>query len=438
MIEATLPFSTQHERAFISCLLQEPHTCVASAANAFGSENPCYVPAHAYVYDAIISMDIENVQILTVMDVLTNNRCLDAVGGMTGLRELANAVPSTADFNLYMKWVTKLYQQRRLLASIDKMRADLFDPRAKVDQIVDASEVALRRAMSVSSFQTIVGMGDACEDAVRGLDEEIHTIKTGFPVLDQLIGDIPVGSFMLLAARPGCGKTTLAGNIAVRHAGVGTPVYFASLEMPRRQLLGRWVCSLTDTYSNRLRDPDRRNLVMGGYDMLSKLPLYIDDKPSLSLSEFIRKCKRLKAEHGVKLVVLDYLQRMNLEPLKNENRDQTVSRAAAEIKNCLLEHEMVGLVLAQLNRDAAMGAPAVHHLRESGGLEQEADHVFLLHSEKLSKEELGPINKGLMPQKIQCICGKNRHGPCGVVDLEWWKAFSRFEGNVVGDEYVPS
>lgn len=431
-----VPFSVVHERAFISCIMQDPCVCGEKAKNVFGGANPCYTPECTIVYDAVLAIDTHKLDLMVIMDYLSNGQQASLIGP-SELRGLINEVPSTANFTQYIFWVSKLYQQRKVLGVLDDMQTALIDPRAKLDDIVDSSELAIRTALSVSGTQTVVSASDAAKDAQRGLDEEIEAIRLHLPSVDRLIGDVPLGSVCILAARPGCGKTTLAGHIALSHAGMGNPVYFASMEMPRRQLMNRWVCSLTDTYSSSLRAPERREIINKGFDMLGGLPLFIDDKAGLTISEFIRKCKRLKAEHNIGVAVLDYLQRMDLEDRKGETRDQTVSRAAKQIKDCMLEQQMVCLLLAQLNRAAADGAPSVHHLRESGGLEQEADYVFLLNSQKHTPEQLRPINMGDVAQDVDLIVGKNRHGPQGVEKIKWWKPFGRFEAPVIEDEYIP-
>jgi replicative DNA helicase len=436
MNDKALPHSPVHEQALLCCCLCEPMECVGRVLNTFGDDNPFYIPANARIYEALMAIDAHKLDLITVMSYLDNSGTLDQAGGAIYLRTVFNAVPSIAQFDTYCKWVAKLHQHRKLLADVVTLQRDLYNPKVRLDDLVDQADIAFKRTLSAAGSDTIVTMDSAVDEAVRCLDEVETLVQTGYMRLDELLST-PEGSLMILAARPGCGKTCLASGIAINLAYRKTPVGFFSLEMPKKQLMRRWASSIAEVNSKYLSDDHNRKRVLGAYDILRQLPIYVDDKPSLTLGEFIRKMRRLKAEYGVRFVVLDYLQRMNLEPLRGEQRERTVARAATEIKNALLELNMVGLILCQLNRDAANTMPDISHLRESGALEQEADSVTLLHSERVTMDELYKINSGEKPQDVSCIVGKNRHGPTGIVTLPFYKPYSQFSTTIVPDEEVP-
>jgi len=433
-MEKALPHSKQHENAVLSCCLLAPMECVPRVLDMFGEEQPFYIPTNAHIYAAIRAIDAHKISVLTVVDYLENSNTLALAGGMSGVRDICNAAPSIAQFDLYIEWVGRLHQLRRLIAYTDKMSKELYNPKAKMDEVVERATIAFNRTLSNIGSDSVVTMADAVSDAIGCLDEQLETLPTGYRELDRML-ELPPGSLVLLAARPGCGKTCLATSIILGMGYRNIPSAMFSLEMPKRQLMGRMVSSVAEVNSRRIKEPKYRSRVIDAYNMIQSYPIYIDDKPSLTISEFIRKCKRLHVEYGVKFVVADYLQRMNLEPTRGEQREQTVARAAKDIKNMLLETGMRAFVLAQLNRSAAEGMPSVHHLRESGALEQEADAVILLHSDKVPLDELQKINSAQKAQQVQCIIGKNRHGPTGILELPFWKPYVKF-GMEIEDSIV--
>jgi len=274
-------------------------------------------------------------------------------------------------------------------------------------------------------------------EALSKRDPTIVGLPTGYVYLDKILTGFKPGELIILAARPAMGKTTLALNM-VMHAAVqrAAPVVFFSLEMSALQVTTRLICSeaqidIHDVRDGKLTNSQWSTNLFSACERLKPLPLFIDDTPQLSSLELRQKARRLQVEKEIKLVAVDYLQLMRpVGGNKNTNREQEVAKISRELKALARELQVPVIVLAQLNRAAEQsgGLPKLSNLRESGAIEQDADVVLILHRERdTDSDEVREIVKRGDPLEAKLIVAKNRNGPTGIVDLDFYPQYTLFK-----------
>ncbi len=393
-----------------------------------------YRGAHKSIFEAIQTLFAkhEPVDILTIGNQLEESNKLKDVGGRAYLVELSNTVPTAGHVNHYANIVQKKATLRRLLQSASEITALGFEEEEDVEATLDKAEQSLFAVSQKYLKQTFTSIRNVLSDAFERIDElhrergKLRGLTTGFGDLDNILGGLQKSDLIILAARPSVGKTSLALDMA-RNVALRTkkPVGIFSLEMSKEQLVDRMICAeanvdLWKLRTGRLSDRDddfpRIGQALGS---LSEAPLFIDDTPGANVMEIRTKARRLQTEHGLGMVIIDYIQLMESRG-KSDNRVQEMSEITRSLKGIARELDVPVLALSQLNRAVEMNKPAIPrlaHLRESGSIEQDADIVMFIYRKATDRnyqiEDLAPEERNLAELHI----AKHRNGPTGVVKL---------------------
>ena len=407
-----------------------------------------YRIAHQIVYRAMLNLHADNqpIDMITVIEELKNMGKLKDVGDVSYITLLANMVPTAANLKFHARIVEEKALQREVIESGTTLASLGYACReGDLQNLVDTAQQRLLRLTSRNIGTDYVHIKSVVETTADRLgqmvenNEAVTGLPTGFTDLDKLIAGLHPSDFYILAARPSMGKTALAlniaENVALRGAKKDEPlkrVLFFSLEMSREQLVQRMICTEANLSKQELRPgkqsgateeelQSRKLSIMDriwiASDKLAGSGLYIDDTPGLTIQEMRAKARRLKAEAGLDLIVIDYLQLMQAPNVKNnsENRQHEVSEISRGLKAIARELNVPVLALSQLSRNVEtrqVKKPMLSDLRESGSLEQDADIVMFLYREDYYK------NTGAAPSHLtELIVAKHRNGPTGKIDL---------------------
>jgi len=401
------------------------------------SADDFYRDDHKEIFDASITLFEKRspVDLVTLTDELRKRKKLDAAGGVNYLTSLANNTISAAHVEKHAEIVREKAVLRRLISAATQMIEDSYDQKKDIPTILDKSEQVLfsvsQRFVS-DQFAPIRSILVESFDRINELHEnkgQLRGVPSGFKELDHLLAGFQKSDLVILAARPSMGKTSLALNIAAHAAArEKIPVGIFSLEMSRDQLVDGLLTMEAGIDSWRLRtgnlredDFPRLNVAMG---TLSEAPIYIDDTPLLSIMDVRTKARRLQAEHGLGLVVIDYLQLMESKNRGNDyNRVQEVSDISRGLKALARELNVPVIALSQLSRAVESRPdkrPMLSDLRESGSIEQDADVVMFIYREDYYEKDTE--KKGV----TELLIKKHRNGPVGEVNLFFHPEFRRF------------
>ena len=403
-----------------------------------------YKPAHETIYEAILSLYGHGspADAITVADELKKRGELTRVGGASYIHTLIASVPTAANAQYYAEIVKEHAIMRRLIEAGTKIAQLGYANETEVDTLVDQAQAEIYAVTDGNAKEDYVSFSEALEETINEIDansnrpDGVYGVPTDFIEFDELTGGLHGGQMIVIAARPGVGKSTLALDIA-RSAAIHhqmTTVFF-SLEMSRTELAMRILSAKGKISMGRLKKGD---LDTEGWTNLATLqgridsaPLFIDDSPNMTLMEIRAKCRRLKQRNDLKLVVLDYLQLMS-SGKKVESRQQEVSEFSRSLKLLAKELDVPVIALSQLNRGSEQRTdkrPMVSDLRESGSIEQDADMVILLHREDMYNPDSERVGEADM------IIAKHRGGPTRTIPLAFSGKYSRF--NNMANEAPP-
>ncbi|HBV32947.1 TPA: replicative DNA helicase [Patescibacteria group bacterium] len=392
-----------------------------------------YSDNNGQIYESMMALyeDRTPIDVLSLGSKLQEKGILEAVGGHTYLTELANSVPTASNVVHYAKIVQRKSTLRKLLKSASEISQLAYQESDDIEEVLDKSESKLFSVSQKFYKQVFVPIKSVLTEAFDRIDDlhkeagKLRGLATGFPDLDNLLAGFQKSDFIVLAARPSVGKTTLALDIARRVAiDAKIPVGIFSLEMSKEQLVDRLLCSeanvdlwrmRTGRLSDKEDDFPRIGHAMG---VLSEAPIFIDDSATANVMEIRTKARRLQAEHGLGLLLVDYLQL--LEGRNTENRVQEVSEITRGLKAIARELNIPVLALSQLARAVELSKPAIPklaHLRESGSIEQDADVVMFIYRKAVDKNyQIDDI-----PEEQRHIAeihiAKHRNGPTGLIRL---------------------
>lgn len=403
-----------------------------------------YKPAHETIYEAILSLYGHGspADAITVADELKKRGELTRVGGASYIHTLIASVPTAANAQYYAEIVKEHAIMRRLIEAGTKIAQLGYANETEVDTLVDQAQAEIYAVTDGNAKEDYVSFSEALEATMREIDansnrpDGVYGVPTDFIELDELTGGLHGGQMIVIAARPGVGKSTLALDIA-RSAAIHhhMATVFFSLEMSRTELAMRILSAEGKISMGRLKKGD---LDTEGWTNLATLqgridsaPLFIDDSPNMTLMEIRAKCRRLKQRNDLKLVVLDYLQLMS-SGKKVESRQQEVSEFSRSLKLLAKELDVPVIALSQLNRGSEQRTdkrPMVSDLRESGSIEQDADMVILLHREDMYNPDSDRVGEADM------IIAKHRGGPTRTIPLAFSGKYSRF--NNMANEAPP-
>jgi replicative DNA helicase len=436
-IDRLPPQSIEAEQSVIGALLIDRDAVIEVAD--FLRPQDFYRQAHGSIYGAILELyeRREPVDIVTVSETLERSDALEQVGGSAYLTSLINMTPTAVNAVYYGRIVERKSVLRNLIGAAGKIAGIGYDDSADVSEAIDRAEqelftVSERRV--VSGFSPLKMLLHSAYDRLDYLHQhkgEISGIRTGFTDLDTLTSGLQKSDLVIVAARPSVGKTSLALNFA-EHAAVqeGKSIGVFSLEMSKEQLVLRLLSSVANIDSQRLRTGFLEEMdftrLAPAMNALAEAPVYIDDTPNISTMELRTKARRLQAESGLDMIIVDYLQLMqSSSTMRDANRVQEVSEITRGLKALARELQVPVIALSQLSRQTEMREskePRLSDLRESGSIEQDADLVMFLWREK----ERGGEDEDPEGEVINLRLAKHRNGPTGETKLYFRKKQTRF------------
>ncbi|AJD92993.1 replicative DNA helicase [Jeotgalibacillus haloalkalitolerans] len=428
------PQNIEAEQAVLGAIFLEPQSLI-SAQEVLMPED-FYRSAHQRIFDVMISLSDKGkaIDLVTVTEELAAMKELEDVGGISYLTDLAGFVPTAANLEYYAHIVEEKALLRRLIRTATTIAQDGY---AREDEVENLLAEAERNIMEVANRKNTSAFHSMKDVLVRTYDNiemlnstqgDITGIATGFNELDRMTAGFQRNDLIIVAARPSVGKTAFALNIAQNVATkTGENVAIFSLEMGAEQLVMRMLCAEGNINAQNLRtgaltDEDWRKLTMA-MGSLSNAGIYIDDTPGVRVQDIRAKCRRLKQEHGLGMILIDYMQLIHGTGKPGENRQQEVSEISRSLKGLARELEVPVIALSQLSRGVESRQdkrPMMSDLRESGSIEQDADIVAFLYRDDYYDKESENQNT------IEIIIAKQRNGPVGTVSLAFIKEYNKF------------
>lgn len=440
----SMPFSLEAEQSVLGAVLLEP-SCLATVAEILPKAEYFYAVNNQMIYGVMLEMFTLGlpVDFVTVLEKLKENEEFDEATGKVYLTQLAQLVPSLSNVAVYANIVRDKYDVRTLMQAARHILDDASEGTEESSLLLDMAE---QRIFDIRQGKNMRGLQPVREILLETFDrldllnspdrDKYKGIPTGIGELDALITGLNRSDLIVLAARPGVGKTSFGLNIA-RHASVTGKrrVAFFSLEMGREQLVSRLLSAEAVVEGNRLRSGDLTEgdwvkLVEAG-DILSKAEMYFDDNPSITVPEMKAKLRRLG---GVDLVLVDYLQLMN-SARRIDNRVQEITEITRSLKIMAKELDVPVIAMSQLRRPTDRTKdhrPGLSELRDSGSIEQDADIVIFLHREAYNAtSEGGEITENMDTNAAEIIVAKNRHGSTDTIPVHWQGEYMRFTSREV-------
>ncbi|MBP3232658.1 MAG: replicative DNA helicase [Anaerovibrio sp.] len=434
-IDRLPPQNIDAEQAVLGAMLIKKEA-IAEVSQLLRPED-FYRDAHKIIYEAMLTLFNRNepADIVTVTNYLNNESQLDKVGGIAFVTALANVVPTAANVIYHANIVREKADLRHLINTATDIAGMAYEAADDVADVIDKSEkmiMEVANRQNVSAFTPMKDIVIETFDKINLLYESkggLTGIPSGFRDLDALTSGLQASDLILVAARPSMGKTAFTLNIAANVALKSKKtVAFFSLEMSKQQLVQRMLCSEGGIDSQKLKNGDLSNedwdKLVRTADRVSSAPLYIDDTAGITVMELRSKARRLKAEHGLDLIIIDYLQLMQGRGRGGgDNRQQEISEISRSLKAVARELNVPVIALSQLSRSVEsrqIKRPMLSDLRESGSLEQDADIVMFLYREDYYDPETA--NKNI----TEVIVAKHRNGPVDTIRMFFTKQFTRF------------
>ncbi len=427
-----VPHSLEAEEAVLGSLLIDPEAIFQVAT--FLKADDFYVQKHAWIYEVILTLHErrEPVDFLTLCDELDRREQLEEVGGAATITNLINSVPSAIHAEAYGHIVEQSAIRRRLINAASQIAQLAYQEAENIDDTVDRAEQALfavserRVTRDLTPIRQVIGDYASRLEYLYAHQDESFGVPTGFIDLDKLLGGLQRSDLIFIAARPSVGKTSLALSVARNAARRGKHVAIFSLEMSAEQVVQRLVAAETGIDSQRLRlgtlKDDEWELFHQATGKLAELPIFIDDTPSITALQLRTKARRLDSEHGIDLIVIDYLQLM-VGDSHTDNRVQEVSYISRSLKGLARELNVPLISCSQLSRAVEQRTdkkPVLADLRESGSLEQDADVVMFIYRDEMYHPDTQ------LQHIAEIIVSKHRNGPVGTVQLFFRNRLAQF------------
>ncbi len=401
-----------------------------------------YKEAHQVIYAAIhrLFAKSEPIDILTVTNELKSSGDLELIGGAYYITQLTNRVASTANIEYHARIITQKYIQRELIKISSEIIKDAFEDTTDVFDLLDKAEKNLFAVSETNFRRDYDSMQSLVREAIKDIESardhegNLRGVPSGFTDVDRITGGWQKSDLVILAARPGMGKTafvlSMARNIAVDF---NVPLAVFSLEMSSIQLVTRLISSETQLSADKLKKGNLENYeweqLNAKIGKLVDAPLFIDDTPALSIFELRAKCRRLKAQHDIQMIIIDYIQLMSTGGDNKGNREQEISTISRSLKALAKELNVPVITLSQLNRSVETRGgskrPILSDLRESGAIEQDADLVLFIYRPeyyKIDQDEEGNSTQGM----AELIIAKHRNGALADVKMTFIDKFAKF------------
>lgn len=430
------PNDPEAEQAVLSCMLfnsDEPLNIACSAL----VQNDFYIPRHRAIFSAISGLYSKNeeINLITVKNSLEKAGVFEQIGGLEYLSGIAGYVSTWAAIKSYVKIVKEKSVLRQIISAGNNMSSMGFSNDANAEVIIEKTESVFEKLTSGDSSTGFSHIKEVLESAIDEIEEnyksgnKIIGISTGFTDLDFKLSGLQKSDLILVAARPAMGKTAFALNIALNAAiksNITTAIF--SMEMSEEQLASRLICSHAYIDSQKLSsmsmEAEDWNSLAKTAGEISQAPIYISDKTDITVTELRARCRKLKKEKNLGLIVIDYLQLMNGSGGRNDSRQQEISNISRALKNLAIELKVPIVALSQLSRAVEQRPnhrPMLSDLRESGAIEQDADVVCFLYRDEYYNPDTEKRGQA------EVIIAKNRKGSVGTVNLMWLGQYTKFE-----------
>lgn len=424
------------EASVLGAILLEHVRLEEAAARLRGPE--FFLTSHRKIYACMRELGEENkpIDLVTLTDRLIKKGWVEETGGPSYLSKMASSVPTAANVEHYINIVLEKYQKRQL---IDSLKEQLTNAESTEDtaEVISATQSQLEEIAELRSDSNAGRMiSEIVLDVVEGAWKrqeandrgDVSGAPSGFMDLDRMTAGFQKSDFIVVGARPSVGKTAFALNIGRNVAEqIGETVAIFSLEMSQLQLVGRMVCAEGNIDAGRFRtgnlNKDDQEKIPPAVSILHGLPIHIDDTPAITISEIRTKCRRIKKDRGLGMILIDYLQLIHGRGRQGESRQEEISHISRTLKQIARELEVPVIALSQLSRGVEQRQdkrPMLSDLRESGSIEQDADIVAFLYRDDYYDKETEKKNI------IEIIIAKQRNGPVGTVELAFLKNFNKF------------
>lgn len=434
------------ERSLLGSMLISSDVC--QTVLSLASKDDFYLDSHRILFEAMQNIYADNspVDVTTLTSYLIDKKLLDKTGGVEYLLELSESVPTTSHSEHYLKRLNEKALLRRLIKESTEIIEKAYGDVENINDFIGEVEkdfLNVTRDRNAGEFQNVKSVIQKVTDRLVMLqkaDGKISGVKTGYYDLDKLTSGFQKGDLIILAARPSVGKTAFALNVAYNVSYKSDEaVAIFSLEMPAEQLIQRIICSAGSLKAESLRSgsilKESSERYYAAADKVSKCNLYIDDTPGIRVGEIAAKCRRLKREQGLKMIVIDYLQLISGPANSRESRQQEVSDISRQLKMIARELEVPVLALSQLSRSVEKRdnkRPVLSDLRESGAIEQDADIVSFIHREDYQDPKKEAETQGA----TDIIIAKHRNGALADIRLVFLKQFSKFANPARSDQQI--
>ena len=434
-MERELPHDQQAEQALLGAMLIDKDAC--SEVINIAIPDDFFYDSHKVIFAAMKALQEERqpVDVTTLTTYLMDKKELDRIGGVNYLLTLSQSVPTTAHTQYYLKILNDKALLRRLIKESTDIITKSYDDIGNMNDFINDVErdfLAVTRDRNAGEFKNIDKVVDNVTKRLNILQKNggvVSGVKTGYRDLDKLTSGFQKGDLVILAARPSVGKTAFALNVANNSSYYSKEaVAVFSLEMPAEQLVTRLICCAGSINNDALKTgsilKENPNKYYAAADKVMHDNLYIDDTPGIKVGEIAAKCRRLKQDVGLKLVIIDYLQLISGPNNSKESRQQEVSDISRSLKAMARELECPVIALSQLSRavEQRKGKPMLSDLRESGAIEQDADIVAFLHREDYQNKEKEAETNGL----TEIVVAKHRNGATADIPVVFEKQYSRF------------
>lgn len=440
------PHDLVAERSLLGSMLISSDVC--QTVLSLASKDDFYLDSHRILFEAMQNIYADNspVDVTTLTSYLIDKKLLDKTGGVEYLLELSESVPTTSHSEHYLKRLNEKALLRRLIKESTEIIEKAYGDVENINDFIGEVEkdfLNVTRDRNAGEFQNVKSVIQKVTDRLVMLqkaDGKISGVKTGYYDLDKLTSGFQKGDLIILAARPSVGKTAFALNVAYNVSYKSDEaVAIFSLEMPAEQLIQRIICSAGSLKAESLRSgsilKESSERYYAAADKVSKCNLYIDDTPGIRVGEIAAKCRRLKREQGLKMIVIDYLQLISGPANSRESRQQEVSDISRQLKMIARELEVPVLALSQLSRSVEKRdnkRPVLSDLRESGAIEQDADIVSFIHREDYQDPKKEAETQGA----TDIIIAKHRNGALADIRLVFLKQFSKFANPARSDQQI--
>lgn len=428
-----LPSNVEAERSILGAILLDNAVC--NQAIELLRRDDFFLDSHRRIFDKMVALTerLMPIDLITLSDELRRAGEFEQIGGATYIASLIDGVPRTDTIEPYAKLVKQKSMLRKLISASQQIVSLAFEEEDDADMIIDKAERMIFEIAEDRVRQGFQYIGDVAHrrleqiEQMAGRPEMITGVPTGFTDFDRMTSGLQRQELIVIAARPSMGKTALALNMAQYAAKNANVVGIFSLEMSAEQLVSRLLCSEARVDAHRLRtgylNREEWARLADALRRLCETKVFIDDSAAVNVMEMRAKCRRLKAEHGLDMLIVDYLQLMAGRG-RIESRQQEVSQISRDLKGLAKELDIPVVALSQLSRAPEQRSehkPQLSDLRESGAIEQDSDVVCFIYREELYNPT--DENQGT----AELIIGKQRNGPTGMVQLAFLKEFTRFE-----------